>query len=142
MSKIEFDGWKGVKAAVKKFAESNGSLRKKQWEDESSRNDALEDDALKSKEELFIALKELKKTYPGIQLPKNADALSNEVFGPRAMIFLTCGNMLERRALEDELEKRGVPVYRNYCCAEGNCHQDSPVLNLRVKYFKGYHWNE
>ena len=134
--------WEGLTAAVNKLAETKPTLRKKLWEEESTHNDALEEADLKSREELFEILKELKKTFPGINLPKSAADLSNEIFGPTAMIFLSCGDMKERRALEDELEKREIPVYRNYCCVEGNCQGDSPRLSVRVKYFKGYHWDQ
>jgi len=147
---VSLEDWQIFKKVCAKFSqtpeeraeEKEIERRRILWDEEEERNNALDDDGLKSREELFEILKELKKTYPGLRLPKTAEELSDEIFGRLAMIFLSCGNMGERRALEDELEKRGVPVYRAYCCREGNCQTDSPHLEVRVKYFKGWHWDE
>lgn len=91
----------------------------------------------KSRKGLHADLTTLKAKgkFPGLYLPAKHTALSNEVYGPAAMIYLQWGSYEERRAGERALARLGHKVQYTY-------HPGSAYSEVRVSYFKGHHWSE
>jgi len=103
----------------------------------------------KSRLELFQTIHKIlinhsdgKALYKKINLPNTWLEFDNEVYGKKAMLYLSFADMETRRFFEDELEKRGFKVSRDYCSVSGGCSSDSPTTEIQVAYFKGYHWDE
>lgn len=94
--------------------------------------------ALKSRTALWGFLKRMQETPQGPKLgslvsePKK---LNNEVFGGKAMIYLTWRSPQDRKAGESLLTDAGFQVQRDYW-------PGSATSEVRVSYFKGFHWNE
>jgi hypothetical protein len=107
-----------------------------------------------SRKKLHAALAELREhgVCPHICLPARYTDLSNEVYGREAYIYVSFARegaeygdkalFEERRRTEAHLECRGFKPSRTYCSKAGRCRENGAVMEIRVSYFKGYHWDE
>ena len=75
-------------------------------------------------------------------LPGSYKELSDETFGKKSYIFLHYPTLPERWNVERMLKKEGFEVSDTYCRIRGNCKEDTPHSQVRVSYFKGWHWDE
>ena len=87
--------------------------------------------SLKSRKALFTAL----QSVPGVELPETYKGLPNEIYGRRAMIYLRFETPGARNTAEQILSDQGFKVNRNYW-------PGSSTMEVRVSYFKGWHWDE
>jgi hypothetical protein len=61
--------------------------------------------------------------------------ITNETYGRKSCIYITVPNLDKRKRLEQKLINLGYVINQNYW--PGN-----PVLEVTVRYFKGWHWQE
>lgn len=87
-----------------------------------------------SKKVLFKALDEFFKTNEYSTKGLKAKGVSSETFGKESMIYVTVPKE-DRRKLEDFLSDKGFKVSKSYSPGQG-------VVEVRVSYFKGWHWDE
>lgn len=93
-----------------------------------------------SKKKLFKDLDRFKQClFKGVGSLKRGDQLAfhgiaDETYGRKSMIYVTVENNEARKHLEMQLESAGHRVHGNY-------HPGSGILEVQVKYFKGWHWN-
>ena len=62
-------------------------------------------------------------------------SMFNETYGKQSMLYVSAPDMVTRRRLEQFLKSKGAVVNRGYS-------PGSPTLEVQVRYFKGYHWDE
>ena len=86
---------------------------------------------MKSKKKLFAEIKE----EFGIGLSLKSSIVSDETYGRKSMIYTDWGTPEKRQDAERRLILRGFKVHRSYW-------KGSPVSEIQVSYFKGYHWDE
>jgi hypothetical protein len=86
---------------------------------------------MKSRKVLFEAL----KTLPGAKLPEKYTGLDNEVYGRKAMIYVTFDTQENRRNAERTLRDQGFKVSDTY-------DPKRNTAEVQVSYFKGWHWDE
>lgn len=86
---------------------------------------------LRSRKALYNDLTKL----AGVILPKDYKSLANEVYGPKAMIYVDCASRAARDQVEAALIHKGYPVQTDYDPA-------GRTTAVRVSYFKGHHWDE
>jgi len=69
--------------------------------------------------------------------PPMADGfgLCDETFGKRSFVFVDCPDRPTRLRLESFLARKGFDVNRRYS-------PKSACAEVRVGYFKGWHWDE
>jgi hypothetical protein len=87
--------------------------------------------SLKSRKALFAAL----QSIPGAVLPKTPKGFSDETYGRRSMIYVRWDSMEARQKGEATLVQQGFKVCPEY-------DPKSPVSEVQVSYFKGWHWDE
>jgi len=107
-----------------------------------------------SRKKLHAALTELRAegVCPHVCIPEKPTQMSNEVYGREAYIYVdfqaddgkfrSPALFGERRRTERALEDRGFKCSRTYCSKAGRCSDNYAVMEVRVSYFKGYHWDE
>ena len=91
---------------------------------------------VQSKKNLFDFLATIHpkfKTAPMQGLKTNG--IDNETYGRKSMIYITWDSPAERKEMEGKLEDAGFKVSRNFW-------KGSPVSEVQVSYFKGWHWDE
>jgi hypothetical protein len=92
--------------------------------------------ALQSLQRLYDVLVLMKDEGFGLsKLPGSFDKLRNEIYGTKAMVFIGFDSPEERKRGENELEDNGFKVNCSYW-------PGSSVVEVQVKYFKGWHWDE
>jgi len=109
--------------------------------------------AYPSRKRLHEALEVLKSdgVCPHVVIPEDYREMSNEVYGREAYIYVGFDHegkkrgdpelFRERRRTEAALEARGFRCNRQYCTKAGRCQSDDAVMEVRVAYFRGYHWD-
>lgn len=80
------------------------------------------------------ALYEDLKTLAGVILPKDYKSLANEVYGPKAMIYVDCASRAARDQVEAALSHKGYTIQTEYDPA-------GRTAAVQVSYFKGHNWN-
>ena len=62
-------------------------------------------------------------------------SMGDETYGKDSRVYLGTPSKERRAALESALERKGVALNRSY-------GSGGSTLEIRVTYFKGFHWNE
>ena len=89
---------------------------------------------IKSKKSLFKDLEEIDPVkFKGVNL--NSKGIGNETFGKQSFIYIRCDSAEEKNRIMRLLEKKGHKIHSEYN-PEGN------TIEVRVGYFKGWHWDE
>jgi hypothetical protein len=63
------------------------------------------------------------------------EGVSDETYGKKSMLYLRTKDMAHRKAIEDFFEKKNIKAFPRYS-------PGSPVVEVQVSYFKGWHWDE
>lgn len=91
---------------------------------------------LKSRKQLYKDLKDINRNIAKIKwFPSSYEDLSNEVYGKKAMIYVTWDSSEDRERGEEELDRRGYKINYRYNPA-------GSTSEVQVAYFKGWHWDE
>lgn len=93
-------------------------------------------EALKSRKVLYTALQDIKSSGEAdLKLPASYKDLSNEVYGRKAMIYVSWASPADRKKGEEALLIKDFKVNRKYW-------PGSSTSAVQVSYFKGHHWDE
>lgn len=76
-----------------------------------------------------FTVKDLKKRTPA------ARGVGNETYGKKSMLYLRARDMEHRNAIERFLDRNNIKAFMDYS-------PGSPVVEVQVSYFKGWHWDE
>ena len=90
---------------------------------------------MKSKKKLFEALDEIYSTDTFSKKGLNHRMISDETYGKKSFIYITHKSPAVRREVERQLRERGFNVSDDYA-------PNSSTSEVRVSYFKGFHWDE
>lgn len=92
---------------------------------------------LHSRKKLYSDLCKLSEdgSISGWQQPETYKKLSNEVYGPQAMIYLDFATNAQRVKAERWLEDLGYKVDTSYSPGSG-------TTSVQVSWFKGLRWDE
>ena len=91
---------------------------------------------LKGRKVLYQDLKDINNQgIAKIKLPATYKDLPDEVYGNKAMIYLHWNSSEDRKSGEANLRKRGYNPTRDYS-------PGGSVGEVRVTYFRGWHWDE
>lgn len=99
--------------------------------------EVIGDAEMKSKTKLFADVASLNlATFADISTQQlQHRKVGNETYGRDSCIYLYCADQAERRVVERALAGLGHKVNTSYS-------PGSPVTEVRVSYFKGFHWDE
>ena len=90
---------------------------------------------MKSKKKLFEALDEIYKTDAFSKHGLKHRMISNETYGKKSFVYITHKSPAVRREVERQLQERGFKVSDDYAPGQS-------TSEVRVSYFKGFHWDE
>lgn len=70
-------------------------------------------------------------------------AVSYEAFGRKVYAFIRVASMEVREKMEAFLAEKGIEFNPRYCRASRvNGPESYPIAEVRVSYFKAWHWDE